>query len=592
MYARRSKGDYMKSRTFFSAIALAAGALLLAGIIGFWGLTAQNPQSLMTKGGQAEAEAVQFVPRQAPVVVSLLARPDRLWNLRQLLAPPNQRWNTKQEWQSLKQSLTDAVGWNYDTDVRPWLDQEVTFAITSADLDRDPENGQQAGYLIVLSCRDGQQAREALHVLWQKRAARGRNLVFAAASGVSLIYDQNPAFSATESSPSSVTSALGSNTLASTIISDRYVLLANHPDVLRQALTAFQAPDVSIARDRSYQTALQQMPGNGIGWLYVNVPQLLSWAGLETNTASVSSLKTGRNLHHLFALFRAAPLGLLADTEIAALPGHRFQTASGQEPSIPTQLLSLVPKTARLAVTGHNLSHFLGDTMDKVSGYPTVVEPLQTLTKALSLPREIVPVASQALQDEYAVGLLSETDLSWFLIADIADADRLREMDELAQSQGLTVSHVSLGDDQDVVVWSKLAIKSVKAERMASLSTQIIGVHTQFQGSEVFSTSLSGLQAVLQTNIETESLSAQPMFSELLNSLDKTYSNVTYIDWPSIFPLLTEQFPWLDLIDQVGQPYLSHIGPLLISGSKGSQSLQEGIAAVKLLANKKELSDL
>jgi hypothetical protein len=116
----------MKSRTFYTAIATLAGILLLVGIAGFWGLTSQNPRVLLTQGGQTQPQAAQFVPRQSPLMVSLLARPDRLWQLRQLLTPANQRFQVRQEWQSLQQSLENLVGWDYDIDVRPWLDEEAT----------------------------------------------------------------------------------------------------------------------------------------------------------------------------------------------------------------------------------------------------------------------------------------------------------------------------------------------------------------------------------------------------------------------------------------------------------------------------------
>jgi hypothetical protein len=180
----------MKSRTFYSAIALLAGLLVFVGVAGFWGLTAQNPRSLLSKGGQEIPTAAQFVPRQAPLMASLLARPDRVWQLRQLLTPSQERFKARQEWQSLQQTVESTIGWDYDTDIRPWLDEEVTFAVTTADLDYTPENGLQAGYLLVLSCRDAQAAKEALHVLWQKRAAMGQSLIFESASGIALIHDQ------------------------------------------------------------------------------------------------------------------------------------------------------------------------------------------------------------------------------------------------------------------------------------------------------------------------------------------------------------------------------------------------------------------
>jgi hypothetical protein len=165
----------MKFRTFITGLVAIAGALLLAGGLVFWQLTANSPTTLLTRGGQATPLAAQFIPRQAPLMVSLLARPDRLWSLRQVLTDPDQRFQTRRDWQTLTQGLKQLSGLDYDQDLRPWLGSEVTFAVTAADLDKFPSNGQQPGYLLVLTSRKGLEAREALHLFWQQRGLAGKN---------------------------------------------------------------------------------------------------------------------------------------------------------------------------------------------------------------------------------------------------------------------------------------------------------------------------------------------------------------------------------------------------------------------------------
>ncbi|MEL6383945.1 MAG: DUF3352 domain-containing protein, partial [Cyanobacteria bacterium J06626_18] len=339
----------MKSRTFFTAIALISGLIFLAGIAGFWGLTAQNPRTLLTKGGQEIPEAAQFVPRQAPVMVSLLARPDRLWQLRQVLTASSERFQARQEWQSLKAVLTDAVGWEYETDVRPWLGQEAAIAVTTTDLDHDDSNGEQTGYLAVLGCQDGQKAREAIHLLWQKRAISGKKLVFETVSGIPLIYDQPPVNTTFKLPEPTAASPLTLISLASAVVSDRYVLLANDPQVLRQAIATFQAPDVSLAKESTYRASVATLPANRIGWLYANAPSLSTWLGLE-NTDAVSPLATdGRRAHHLFMSFRATQAGLLGDTAIAAASGTAFSDDRDTQRR-PIRALTLMPTTTRFVV--------------------------------------------------------------------------------------------------------------------------------------------------------------------------------------------------------------------------------------------------
>ncbi|MBE7384304.1 MAG: DUF3352 domain-containing protein [Leptolyngbya sp. SIO1E4] len=572
----------MKSRTFFSAIALVAGLLLLVGIAGFWGLTAQNPRGLMARGGQEIPTAAQFVPRQAPLMVSLLARPDRVWRLRQVLTPSGKRSEARQEWQSLKTTLTDAVGWDYDTDVLPWLDQEVTIAVTTTDLDHDSGNGQQAGYLAVLSCQDGQQAREAVHLLWQKRAISGRSLFFETVSGIPLIYDQKPDPPVFGSINVFDQAAIKLESLASVVIGDRYVLLANHPQVLRQAIATFQAPDVSLAKESTYRASIKALPSNRIGWLYANAPALLTWLGLEDPELTSSLAESGRRAHHFFMSFRAIPTGLLGDTTVAAAPGTAFKAS--QAIHQPSKILNILPAETLFAASGINLPEFLPETAENIGGYRIVQRSLKAFLASLSLPSDITPSQLwDTMQGEYALGLIAGRTPTWILASQSNPEVPFSALDDLAQQQGLNVSHVRLGD-KDITAWTQLSLILTAPDSPASLNTQVIGVHTQISDYEVFSTSLAGLQQVLKAENES-SLPEQPGFAKLLNNLDEPYGNLAYIDWPHLAPLLFNRFPWLRVIEQAGQPLTAHLGPIFMGGYGSNSSLQEGMVAIKLLEN-------
>ncbi|MEM9004616.1 MAG: DUF3352 domain-containing protein [Cyanobacteria bacterium P01_F01_bin.86] len=581
----------MKSRTFFTAIALIAGFIFVAGIAGFWGLTAQNPRALLARGGQEVPTAAQFVPRQAPAMVSLLARPDRLWQLRQIFTSPGERFQARQEWQSLQTTVTDAFGWDYDADVRPWLDQELTIAVTSDDLDHDDSNGQQTGYLVVLSCRDGQKAREAIHLLWQKRAISGKKLVFETISGIPLIYDQKSITTTFENVNRPTLTSIALESLASAVIGDRYVLLANHPQVLRQAIATFQAPDVSLARESSYRAALQSLSPNRIGWLYANAPTLLSWLGLEDADSLPMAGLDGRRAHHIFVSFRATESGLLGDVALAAAPGTVFETthATLQQPA---QVLGLMPEVTRFVISGNDLAHFLSETATNIKGYPVVQRSLDTFWASLPLPTDTVSVTLwDSIQGEYALGMLADTTPSWLLAAQVNTIDPFNSIDDLAQQQGLNISHVSLGD-QDIIAWTKLSLVLSNPEGLASLNTQVVGVHTQINGYEVFSTSLSGLQQVLRIDENHPSLMAQPTFAQLADRVNSPYNSLVYIDWPHLAPNLRNRFPWLRLIEQAGQPLTVHLGPIFTAGQNSNSSLQEGVIAINLVNNLKDFQSM
>lgn len=577
----------MKSRTFFSAIALVAGLLLLIGIAGFWRLTADNPQVLLSEGGQTAPSAAQFVPRQAPLMVSLLSRPDRLWTLRQQLTSPGGRLEARQEWQVLQQLLNNAIGWDYDIDVRPWLDEEITLAVTSADLDHDRTNGQQAGYLVVLGCKDGQKAREAIHVLWQNRVTSGRTLVFETVSGIPLVYDQKPLIPVLANRQNSQESLM-LESLASAVVADRYVLLANNPNVLHQAITTFQAPDVSLAKMPSYRTSINTLPSSRIGWLYANAPTLLTWLGLEEPQSTRSFLDLhGRRAHQLFMSLRPTSSGLLGDIEIASAPGTRFNPHDVTA-LFPNPMLQLLPaETTLLATTGQYLSDWLSETTTSIGGYRVTQRSRDALLATLptSLSDQLSELTT-SFPSSFALGLLAEDPLTWVLATQGSSQSQTPSfytMDGLAQQNGLNVSHVMLGDI-DVTTWTRLSIAFEPSGSPAILATEVVGVHALISGYDVFSTSLSGLQQIMQTQAES-SLLNDSVLMDIVEDFDKPYGTLMYIDWDHLLPLIRERFPWLRLIEQAANPIVRHLGPVVVSGYGSSQSLQEGVVAIKLLEN-------
>lgn len=582
----------MKSRTFYSAIAVFAGLLVLIGVAGFWGLTAQNPKVLITQGGQVQPLAAQFVPRQSPVMVSLLARPDRLWQLRQLLTPAGDRAAARQEWQSLQQSLEELMGWDYEADVRPWLDEEATLAVTTADLDHDADNGLQPGYLVVLSCRDADAARAALHLLWQQRAAQGRSLVFETVAGVPLISDR-PLVTMATSRLSAPASDLALATLATGMVGDRYVLLANDVQVLRQAIQTYQAPDVSLAKAADYRAAIAALPPNRVGWVYANVPSFLTWLGLTNLDSQRPVRPQGEQLDSLFFSFQALKDGLLGNVAIARAPGAppiENNASSWPTGTSPETLLALLPADTLLATTGPSLNQRLQTLDSNIGGYPLTQSALQSALASLLLDPMLVSRDLAAhWQGEYALGLLPGSRPDWVLMTRSRTAD-LTAVDDFASAQGLTVSHIPYQEQAAITVWTRLALTRSPGAAPLSLSTQVVAVHAPVQGYEVFSTSLDGLQSVWQQS-SAAPLPNRTTFAQLVKQFDQLGDNLTYLDWPSVSPRLTQRLPWLRALEVAGQPLTGHIGPLLISSKPTADALPMGAIAIKLMENPRKTSE-
>jgi len=139
----------MKPRSFFLILATGAIAIFLVGVGGLYWLVAQSPLNLLAGGVNIYPHGAIFVPKQAPVMVSLLVNPEKLSALHQLSVPISKRNRDRLEWNQLKTNLLANTGLDYQQDIKPWLGTEVTLAITSLDYDRNDDNGVQPGYLLA-----------------------------------------------------------------------------------------------------------------------------------------------------------------------------------------------------------------------------------------------------------------------------------------------------------------------------------------------------------------------------------------------------------------------------------------------------------
>lgn len=279
-------------RPFPSFIVAGAIALIAVAIAGFYWLFAKNPVNLVTSTSQASAAI--FISKLAPVTVSLLVNPDKL-----------QTFDSSGELSKLKTSLLAKSGIDYKQDIQPWLKDEITLAVTTLDIDRDPENGQQPGYLMALATDNPDKSREFVELLFSKRVLAGANLATQEYQGAKVIYD---------------TSLPESDSLAGVVV-DNFVLFANNPKVLRDAINNVQAPDLNLLSSPQYQKATQQLPKGSLAVAFLNLPLVAQWQGLDLSQPTYDSQVVAFTLN---------PQGILAETS--------FLTSSELEPTLPSWL--------------------------------------------------------------------------------------------------------------------------------------------------------------------------------------------------------------------------------------------------------------
>ena len=325
----------MKPRSFF--LALIATVLIFLGLTG-WGMAialARSPLPLAKGGVDRVPVTAALIPGQSPIMVSLLVNPDRLEAFTQLAVNPNRRRRSHQELQDLEQSLLAKTGLDYRREVKPWLGEEVSLAVTDLDYDQDPSNGAQPGYLLVVHSKDLELSREFLQLSYSTAAIAGNaDLVFDQYQGVKITYKRP-------------LRPVGNGNLLASAVVGNYVIFANHPQVLRQSLNSLQAPSLSLTQQSSYQSALASLTTPRLGLFYANFPALSAWLSQQSRPENGAIDQT------LTVALSLQAQGLVARTAFTGLHSQSFQSSAENSPSLD---LVPLPVDSGLVITGENLA--------------------------------------------------------------------------------------------------------------------------------------------------------------------------------------------------------------------------------------------
>ncbi|MEP0870105.1 DUF3352 domain-containing protein [Trichocoleus desertorum AS-A10] len=585
----------MKLRSFFSVLVASVLVLLLVGASGFYWLTARSPLALLRGGSTDGPAAAMFVPKQAPAVVSLLVNPERLEAFRQVIAAPGARRQSRAEIEQLKQSLLANTGLDYKQDVEPWLGDEITLALTSPDVDRDAQTGQQPGYLLAIATQNPERSREFLQLFWQKRVAAGTRLMFEQYKGVKLIYSQpeppvEPQKPETkrkknkQQEPDTVLTVQPATTLSTAVVSDRFVLFANQPKVLRDAINNVQAAELGLGSSPAYQQALQSFKQRQIGLVFLNLPQLAAWSSQGTADATTEA----SNLYESVAIgLGLSRKGLLAETAFLAAPG---QTLPAATPALskPTGALAYIPASSPVAAAGTDLEQFWTQVSSGVSSYETLAQlinqPLNNLRNAwqLDLPQDIF----SWVKGEYAVALLPrpEQQPDWVFVAERTEAatTAIANLDTLAKDKGFSVGPLTLAD-RPVSAWTKLGSTPLKAASKTTtegnsallanvIAAEVEGVHATVGNYEIFATSVAAMEQALQAT--KDSLVDSPGFKAAIAALPKDNDGYLYLDWANSRSILEQQLPFLRLVELASQPFWNQLRSLTVTSLGGESGVR------------------
>ncbi|MEH2376233.1 DUF3352 domain-containing protein [Nostoc sp.] len=549
-----------KQRSFIGFIVAGAIALLLIAIAGFYWFFGKSPAKLI--GSTSGASAAIFVSKLSPVMVSFLANPDRL-----------QALEREEELSKLKTSLFAKSGIDYKQDIQPWLGDEITLAITTLDIDRDGENGQQPGYLLALATKQPEKSREFVELLFSKRALGGANLAVEQYKGVKLIYDNQEV----------ITEEKIQNYLAGAVVGEGFVLFANDPKVLRDAINNVQAPDLNLTSSPEYQKATKELLKGGLAVAFLNLPIVAKWQGLELPEELYNSQIISLALN---------PKGLLAETTFLT----SSEIVSPSAPlSKPVGALQYIPASAGLAISGSNLSNLANSDLAKLWRQATatiygseedvvsrLAKPLADVQKrwGINLPEDIF----SWVQGEYAIALLPEKEQTtphWIFV--VEKSERVEEgvarLDAIASSKGLSISPLTI-NKQKISAWTELTTATKKSDvkegASFSIETKVQGLHTTLGNYEIFTSDLETMDEILTT--KDNSIIDNPNFKDSIAAIPRPNQGYIYLDWRKSQNLLERQVPILKLVEVLGKPFFNNLRSLTVSSyGTEARSLKGGV---------------
>ena len=500
----------MKIKPVFVGIVIVGVLLLLLSLSTVAKVLSATPRQVLT-GVQNQPLAVNILPKRSPLWISFLVKPEKLGLFAQLASPPSDRAEVRRDLATLKQQLRQNWLLDYERDIQPWLDQEIALAVTDLDLDAKPENGLQTGYLLAFTIKDAELAKSSIDAFWQRLAVDGADLNFEQYQGVPIISNS---FVANQPA------------IAGTVL-DKFVLFANDPRVLHQAIATLQSPETSVANLDNYRDRLTSLDiGRNKGKVivaYVNLAEFGADLPQESLLINFSFDKSG---------IRAKTALTLANSDQNSPSSQASSSIKNLKNSF-SNIANLIPSASSVLI-GHNLDQTIQNLQATL-----LPEWRQAIAQVLS-PLDIANNALAWVQDDYAIAFLPKTNNApdWLIVTRAVDAQKVEtaiaDLDRSVRSK-FTVGEISL-KAQPVTVWTKLS-----ASDNSGVSGNVVAAHSQTKDYLYLSNSLAVLESALNLK-NNQAIATSTSFKNAIAKLPKNGQNYAYLDKNLDISLLQNSF--------------------------------------------------
>ena len=575
--------------TVLLAVIVLPLVLLIAGVA--WSKNYDPFKALSKSSSSANPTTSLFVAQNAPISLSLMVNPDRLLSVSPKLLNFGKP-KTQGDLENLRDSLLGLGTLDYKTSIMPWLGDELTLAVTSRDVDRTLADSRQPGYLLALKTNDAIASRAFLREFWRVRALTTQQTETYKGSEITYGQLKNNQLKNSQAKDSEVQLSDVTFTLASAIVGNQYVLFANSPKVLKNAINNVQVPRLNLQGNVQYQRAVGAIDSKHLGILYINLPEFTALTGDDSIVRSLVQLPAASPItYSTMAMgLRGSRSGLILDTvlvpddELSSESDREIvQTKAIQTKSRTLDILNVLPDRSMAVAIGNNLAELWPTISHTIKGYSALealqnqaLQPLEAESQ-LNLIQDVF----QWVKGDYGftIAPIKPNQPTQWVFAVKRDGQEIEQgiakLDKIARDRGLTIGPVKLGD-QTVQAWTQLS-----SSENTQLAANTIAAHTTIENYEVFSTSLKMLENL--ANQSEKTLNQSSDWTLATREIDNPNQGYVYIDWNSVQPLLEKQVPGLRLIQVLAQPIVTHLKSLTISAAEfnaGESSASDNSAGI------------
>jgi hypothetical protein len=523
-----------------------------------------------------QPETSIFLPANTPLMATLLTTPEDLAKLGKETISP--QWS--KDFQKIAPDLFAQLDINYQRQIQPWLGPEISFAITTPDLDRDPRNGQQLGWLLALTIDNTETSSDFVSRFWQERANQNIPINYQAYRGVQII-SQN--YLANQTNNIKNKSQPKYPQLSMALVGQKFLLIANQPEVLKSVIAQVESPMGNLPKTTNFQRAIAQTK-NPLGFLWVNLAdwvfsvgdqQVITWPQM-----AIALQEKDGNINTPILFFQE---------NLSAQPALLDE---------PIPALQLIPANSTLVATSTNFSQLwqnittLAANNSPFAGF--LAPPIKQLQTAwgIDFTKDINP----PLTGEYVLALLpnqTKNSPDWlFIVKDYPQIDQLlSHFDAIASQQGVSTGKFSL-DNHQIKAWTQLNAEANKKTSKNSqkkqpknsdndqplVTTNIKALHTSLNINEnqyeIFANSLPALQKVWQVDDKTDFFHSQK-FQQITNNLPTPNNGYLYIDWPANQTLFTSKLPALNLLVKSSKLIFPQLRSLSITNLASETGISE-----------------